>query len=591
MLKIINNIIKKELNTNLNVGITADSFFFTFFMNFLAPIIAAIFPIRSILKKNIATSINTMLNKTSGVKIEIISLQKKEITSLIIFGLLTFIYGASIYYFLPLALVSMNFGLIGIIFLWILFGILLGFILLSQNIENLLQKILTYLLLFFTRSYTKLLILKNLAAHRLKNKKSSLMFSLSVGIFILASVGFDIILQSTKNMKVMQNGSEILIHSKDDEDYFYPEDIMISLMKLYQKNLIETFSLISVNLGSLCFDTNFYISNYGKTINSKQDIFSINSAYFSATTPQNLKIYKQNKNYKNFTPSEQLYLSEFRGKIGISAILTFEFNADLDSKIFLKTSKNNKEMQFLSQPAFILDSAGGLQMNSQPSMRVTRDAIISFPQYLDILQKCRNYFSEESGEFRFIGYKNLPIWGVNIKTKDLVTEKEVKEISDIVKYYGPANIDLWLLSNLNNRLGMISNIVFLIFYIISSVVLIFCLFNLTASMTINIYEQKKEIAIMRSLGMKRRHVIFVYIAEAFILILSSSIIGTIVGSIISYTMALQWGIFTNVNVAFTLPTGSIIVIIIISILGGIFSTYIPARNMLNKSIADLIKSI
>ena len=591
MLKIINNIIKKELNTNLNVGITADSFFFTFFMNFLAPIIAAIFPIRSILKKNIATSINTMLNKTSGVKIEIISLQKKEITSLIIFGLLTFIYGASIYYFLPLALVSMNFGLIGIIFLWILFGILSGFILLSQNIENLLQKILTYLLLFFTRSYTKLLILKNLAAHRLKNKKSSLMFSLSVGIFILASVGFDIILQSTKNMKVMQNGSEILIHSKDDEDYFYPEDIMISLMKLYQKNLIETFSLISVNLGSLCFDTNFYISNYGKTINSKQDIFSINSAYFSATTPQNLKIYKQNKNYKNFTPSEQLYLSEFRGKIGISAILTFEFNADLDSKIFLKTSKNNKEMQFLSQPAFILDSAGGLQMNSQPSMRVTRDAIISFPQYLDILQKCRNYFSEESGEFRFIGYKNLPIWGVNIKTKDLVTEKEVKEISNIVKYYGPANIDLWLLSNLNNRLGMISNIVFLIFYIISSVVLIFCLFNLTASMTINIYEQKKEIAIMRSLGMKRRHVIFVYIAEAFILILSSSIIGTIVGSIISYTMALQWGIFTNVNVAFTLPTGSIIVIVIISIIGGIFSTYIPARNMLNKSIAELIKSI
>ena len=280
-----------------------------------------------------------------------------------------------------------------IIFLWILFGILLGFILLSQNIENLLQKILTYLLLFFTRSYTKLLILKNLAAHRLKNKKSSLMFSLSVGIFILASVGFDIILQSTKNMKVMQNGSEILIHSKDDEDYFYPEDIMISLMKLYQKNLIETFSLISVNLGSLCFDTNFYISNYGKTINSKQDIFSINSAYFSATTPQNLKIYKQNKNYKNFTPSEQLYLSEFRGKIGISAILTFEFNADLDSKIFLKTSKNNKEMQFLSQPAFILDSAEGFQMNSQPSMHVTRDAIMTFFKNAEItfLKKVVNF--------------------------------------------------------------------------------------------------------------------------------------------------------------------------------------------------------
>jgi ABC-type antimicrobial peptide transport system permease subunit len=284
-------------------------------------------------------------------------------------------------------------------------------------------------------------------------------------------------------------------------------------------------------------------------------------------------------------------MSEFRGKVGVSAILTFEFNADLDSKIFIKMSKRNKEMQFLSKPAFILDSAGGIQMNSQPSMQVTRNAIISFPQYLDILQKCRNYFSETSSEFRFIGYSNMPIYSANIKTKVGITQAQIEEISDIIKYYGPANINIWLYSNLNKRLSMISNIVFLIFYIISSVVLIFCLFNLTASMTINIYEQKKEIAIMRSLGMKRRHVIFVYIAEAFILILSSSIIGTIVGSIISYTMALQWTVFTNVNVGFNLPTGSIIVIISISIFGGIFSTYIPAKNMLNKSIAELIKAI
>ena len=591
ILKIINDVIKDELNTDLNIGITVDSFFLAFFLNFLAPIVAAIFPIRNILKKNIATSINTMLNKTQGVKIEVISLQRKELTSLIIFGLITFIYGASIYYFLPLSLISMNFGMIGAIFLWILFGILLGFVLLSQNVEHLLQTILTYILFFFTKSYTKLLILKNLAAHRLKNKKSSLMFSLSVGIFIMASVGFDIILQSTKNMIIMQNGSEILIYSDDDDDYFYPKDMVNSMMILYQRNLIESFSLYTLNLNSVCLESKFAITNYGKTVNSANNILAVNSAYFSATTPQDLKISLQNNKYKDYTPSEQLYFSEFRGKIGLSAIFNFEFNANLDTKIFLKISKTTKEMQFLSQPAFLLDSAGGLQMNSQPSMFVTRDAIISFPQYLDILQKCRNYFAEEISEFRYVGYSNLPLWGINIKPKESATEEEIEEINSIIKFNGPAGVDLWFFSSLNNRLDMISNIIFLIFYIISSVVLIFCLFNLTASMTINIFEQKKEIAIMRSLGMKRRHVVFVYIAEAFILILTSSVIGTIIGSIISYTMALQWGVFTNVNVAYNLPLGSVIVIILISILGGIFSTYIPARNMLNRSISDLIKSI
>ena len=417
------------------------------------------------------------------------------------------------------------------------------------------------------------------------------MFSLSVGIFIMASVGFDIILQSTKNMVIQLNGSEILVYSKNEDDYFYPEDMMESMMILFENNLIESFSLYTLNLNSICLESKFYITNYGKTVISNNNILAVNSAYFSATTSNDLKIFLQNNKYKKYTPSEQLYFSEYRGKIGLSAIFDYEFNANLDSKIFLRISKSQKEMQFLSKPAFLLDSAGGLQMNSQPSMFITRDAIISFPQYLDILQKCRNYFAEDASDFRFIGYSKLPIWGINIKPKSSATQDDIDMISNIIKYNGPSGVDLWFYSSLNDRLNMISNIIFLIFYIISSVVLIFCLFNLTASMTINIFEQKKELAIMRSLGMKRRHVIFIYIAEAFILILTSSVIGSIIGSIISYTMALQWGVFTNVNVVFSLPTGSIIVIIAISIFGGIFSTYFPARNMLNKSIADLIKAI
>ena len=587
ILNIINGVIKEELNTDLNISITLSSFMIAFFLNFLAPIVAAIFPIRNILKKNIATSINTMLNKTQGIKIEVISLQKKELTSLIIFGLITFIYGASIYYFLPLSLISMNFGMIGGIFLWILFGILLGFVLLSRNIENILQKALTYTFLFFTKSYTKILILKNLAAHRIKNKKTSLMFSLSVGIFIMTSVGFDLILQSTKNIIIMQNGSEIIVYS--DTSYFTPEEMALSMMQLYDKKLIDSFSLYTNYLDEMCFNSKFYINNFGKTVSSRQNILGVNPGYFDATSENDLKISEQNNKYKKYSPSEQLYLSEYKGKLGISGILKYEFNANLDTTVFLKLLNKNKEMLFLSKPAFILDSAGGLSMNSQPSMLITRESIISFPLYLDMLHKCRNYFSESYDDLEISSYQNLPLWGINIKPKEFATEKDIDEINYILRYYGP-DANLWLFASMKKRLDTASNIVFIIFYIVSTIVLIFCLFNLTASMTINIFEQKKEIAILRSLGTKRRHVIFIYIAEAFILILSSSIIGSIIGGIISYTMALQFAIFTNVNVTFNLPTGGIILIILFSIFGGILSTYFPAKNMLNNSISQLIKS-
>ena len=583
----INAVIKDELNTDLDISFTFSGFLLAFFLNFLSPIIASIFPIINILRKNIATSLNTMLNKTQGMKIEVISLQKKELNSLIVFGLLTFIYGASIYYFLPLSLISNNFGMIGAIFLWILFGILLGFVLLSRNIEHLLQKLLTYTLLFFTRSYTKLLILKNLAAHKVKNKKSSLMFSLSVGIFIMASVGFDLILQSTKSIVLMYEGSEITIYNQDD--YFEPQDMIVSMMELYKRNLIDSFAFYTLYLDDICLDSNSFITNYGKTVLSKQNSLAINSAYFSATRETDLKISEQNKNYKKYTPSEQLYFSEFKGKTGVSGILKYDFNANLNSRIFLKLLNKNQEMLFLSKPAFILDSAGGLQMNSQPSMFITREFVISIPLYLEIFQKCRNYFAESYEEIEFASYSELPIWGMNIKPKGNLNDDDIDLINNILRKNGPRG-EIWFFANMKKRLDLASTIVFLIFYIVSTIVLIFCLFNLTASMTINIYEQKKEIAILRSLGTKKKHVIFIYISEAFILILTSSIIGSIIGSIISYTMAIQWAVFTNVNVVFILPTGSIILIIIFSIIGGVLSTFFPAKNMLNNTISQLIKS-
>ena len=583
----INDIIKEELNTDLNISITLSGFIIALTLNFLGPILSAIFPIRNILRKNIATSINTILNKTQGMKIEVISLQKKELTSLIIFGLITFIYGASIYYFLPLSLISFNFGMIGGIFLWILFGILLGFILLSRNIENYLQKLLTYSILFFTKSYNKLLILKNLAAHRLKNKKTSLMFSLSVGIFIMTSVGFDLIIQSTKNMIVMQNGSEIVVYNNDD--YFIPENVINSMMELYNRKLIDSFSLYTVYLNDICLDSNFFITNYGKTVSIKHNVLAINSEYFSTTSKTDLKIAEQNKKYKIFSPSEQLYFSNFKGKVGVSGILKYEFNANMNSRIFLKFLNKNQEMLFLSKPAFILDSAGGLFMNSQPSMYITREIVISIPFYLEMLQKCRNYFSESFDDFSIISYENLPIWGINIKPKENSTENDIDEINSVLRFLGPEG-NIWFFSNMKKRLDITSNIVYFIFYIVSIIVLIFCLFNLTASMTINIYEQKKEIAIFRALGTKKKHILFNYIGESFILLLSSSIIGSIIGSIISYTMVLQWTLFTNVNVTFNLPYGSIIIIFLFSIFGGILSTYFPAKNILNNSIAELIKS-
>ena len=482
----------------------------------------------------------------------------------------------------------MNFGMIGSIFLWILFGILLGFVLLSRNIEYFFQRFLTYTLLFFTKGYIKFLIIKNLATHKLKNKKACLMFSLSVGVFIMASVGFDLIMQSTKKIITAENGGEILVYKTND--YFIPAEIMNPMMELYNKNLINSFSYFTIHLDYLCKNSNSFVSNYGKIINSRQKFIAINTDYFSKETKGDLIVSKQNKKYKNYTPAEQLYFSENKGKVGISGLLKYSFGANLNSDILLKIKDANQEMTIISKPAFILDSASGLSMSHSPSSYITRELIMSIPLYLEILQKCRNYFSYEFEDFSIINYKNLPIWGIIIFPKENVTEKEIDEINSILRLIKP-RLDIWIFANLKNSLNITANIVYLIFYIVSIIVLIFCLFNLTASLTINIFEQKKEIAIFRALGMIRKSIIFIYIGESFILILSSSIIGSIIGIIISYTMVLHWTVFTGINVTFNFPVGGMIIIFSFSIFGGIISTFFSSKKILNYSIAQIIKLI
>ena len=83
-----------------------------------------------------------------------------------LFGLIAVVYGLSIYYFLPLSMLSMNFQLILRIFFFILLGMLFGLTLLSFNLETLLEIGYTYLFLCWEKASTRKLVLKNLTAHK-----------------------------------------------------------------------------------------------------------------------------------------------------------------------------------------------------------------------------------------------------------------------------------------------------------------------------------------------------------------------------------------------------------------------------------------
>lgn len=66
-----------------------------------------------------------------------------------------------------------------------------------------------------------------------------------------------------------------------------------------------------------------------------------------------------------------------------------------------------------------------------------------------------------------------------------------------------------------------------------------CFFSLSSSMSANLYEQSKEIGVMRAMGLTKTRIYLLYIYEAFILVFSSSLLGIMIGTMVGFSMTLQ----------------------------------------------------
>jgi hypothetical protein len=110
----------------------------------------------------------------------------------IVFGVISVAYGLSIYYFLPLAMLSFNFALILQILFAILVGMLFGLSLLAFNLQRFLEIFLTYILLFWEKESMRIMIMKNLTAHKLRNKMTSIIYSIALGFVIFLVVVYNL---------------------------------------------------------------------------------------------------------------------------------------------------------------------------------------------------------------------------------------------------------------------------------------------------------------------------------------------------------------------------------------------------------------
>jgi len=160
----------------------------------IIPVLSSIIPVYRALDQQLNESLDTSRSKASGIQIAVTDSSKQNVGTYFMVGIISLLYGAGIYYLLPLSLLAGNLTLILYVFFFILIGMILGLVLLAFNFQKVFEVCLTYLLFFWERKSMRLLIMKNLNLHRQKNKMTAIIYSLTLGtiIFILVTLNLQI---------------------------------------------------------------------------------------------------------------------------------------------------------------------------------------------------------------------------------------------------------------------------------------------------------------------------------------------------------------------------------------------------------------
>ena len=84
----------------------------------------------------------------------------------------------------------MNLSLLFNILFGLLMCMLLGLVMLTLNVEHLTERLVLSMFLFWERATVRTIVQKNLTAHRVRNRKTTIVYSLSLSFILFVSVSY-----------------------------------------------------------------------------------------------------------------------------------------------------------------------------------------------------------------------------------------------------------------------------------------------------------------------------------------------------------------------------------------------------------------
>ncbi|KAA6374959.1 MAG: putative DUF214 family protein, partial [Streblomastix strix] len=303
---IVMNMIEDMSIIPLDKVIPFQSFIISILISLAITIIASIFPIRHALSQNLHDSIDVQHVKTKLIVLSIERADKlNKPWSLLLSGVVLFSIGAGIYVLLPLSLVSSSITLLAVILFSLLTMIIVGLVILTINFEFLFERLISKVFLFWEQNTVRSISIKNLSAHRLRNRKATLQFSISLSFIVFVNIALKIIIQFVIDFNYHRNGGEIHGFISNQRQASLTESTLYKQNSVYVKNPQDIEKVIIANYSDIVKSITWasqpleeaypipirtQISNYGRSHIYNHQIIATTSKFMDDARSHNLQI-------------------------------------------------------------------------------------------------------------------------------------------------------------------------------------------------------------------------------------------------------------------------------------------------------------
>jgi len=250
----------------------------------------------------------------------------------------------------------------------------------------------------------------------------------------------------------------------------------------------------------------------------------------------------------------------------------------------------NQALYYYIKPRAMVSKIPGFFFSSYTQSSALSPALISIDNYMKIMQSSFK-LSYQYGDIPMPTEPPVRALYLKLNRKDTTVMERQNLINGLKTYMLNQRMVITDINDIIISTNTALAILDIFFDLVALTIIVLCFFVLLISFTSNITENSWEFGVLRAIGLNAFQVIRSYIYEALAIILSSVVLGFIIGDLVSITLTLQVGLFSELPFIFEFPTLLFVSIVVMALIVSILGSYIPASQLKKKKIALALKNM